>query len=92
MEALSILPGVWVSVHLMLPTLEVKVRVQVLDHSLIPGYVVQTPEVPWEVFGAIHMCSVKDLIQPFSRMFRAPHAVLSGKMCSKGKLPGPASE
>lgn len=62
LEALSSLPGVWVSLHWTLPTLEVKVRVQGLDHSIIPDYVVQTSKVPWEVFGAMHMCSVKELM------------------------------
>lgn len=60
LEALSILPWVWVSLHWTLPTLEVKVRVQGLGHSLIPDYVVHTSKVPWEVFGAMHTCSVKE--------------------------------
>lgn len=57
-------------------------RVQGLDHSLIPDYVVQTSKVPWEVFGAMHVCSVKELMRPFSRMFRVPHAV--GRCAPRG--------
>ena len=39
-----------------------KSEVRVLDRSLIPGCVVQTSEVSWEVFWAVYMCSEKRLM------------------------------
>lgn len=36
-----------------------KSEVRVLDHSLIPGCIVHTSEVLWEVFWADNMCKVQ---------------------------------
>lgn len=61
-EALSTLPGSGSACTTCFLHQGLKSEVRVLDRSLIPGCVVQTSEVPWEVFWAVYLCSEKRLM------------------------------